>query len=200
MRQAEGRDLDALYRISLATGHEGGDASPLYADPKLIGQIYMAPYVRLAPRLTLILEDQDGVAGFLVGALDTNAWEERLEREWWPSLRVAHPDPRLAGPEASWTPDQRRADIIHRPRRTPVEVARRYPSHLHLNLLPRAQRLGNGSKMVAHWWAEHRVGAAHVGVNKANEGGLAFWRGQGFHEVKLTSPPLGRTIWLGRGS
>ena len=35
-------DLEALYPISLATGHEGGDASHLYEDGRLIGLIYSA--------------------------------------------------------------------------------------------------------------------------------------------------------------
>jgi hypothetical protein len=50
-------DLAALYAISLATGHEGGDASHLYEDGSLIGHIYSAPYAILEPRLALIIED-----------------------------------------------------------------------------------------------------------------------------------------------
>jgi hypothetical protein len=34
LRQFRSGDLNALYAISLATGHEGGDASHLYADAK----------------------------------------------------------------------------------------------------------------------------------------------------------------------
>jgi hypothetical protein len=71
-------DLDALYAISLATGFEGGDASHLYDDPRLIGHIYSAPYAVLEPELALVVEDRDGVAGFVVGVTDTSAWERSL--------------------------------------------------------------------------------------------------------------------------
>ena len=54
-------DLEALYAISLATGHEGGDASHLYEDRKLIGHIYSAPYALLEPQLALVVEDDEGV-------------------------------------------------------------------------------------------------------------------------------------------
>lgn len=84
-------DLDACYAISLATGLAGGDASHLYRDRKMMGHIYVAPYARLAPELTFVVEDAQGVAGFVAGTVDTSAWEDRLERDWWPALRGAIP-------------------------------------------------------------------------------------------------------------
>jgi hypothetical protein len=56
-------DLDDLYKISLATGLAGDDASHLYADPRLMGHIYSAPYALLEPQLAFVVEDQEGVAG-----------------------------------------------------------------------------------------------------------------------------------------
>ena len=40
----------------------------------------------------------DGVGGYIVGALDTSAFEQRQERDWWPRLRARYPEP---SPEAS---------------------------------------------------------------------------------------------------
>ena len=51
IRPFQSDDLDALYRISLATGLAGGDASHLYEDAKLMGHIYAAPYAVLEPQL-----------------------------------------------------------------------------------------------------------------------------------------------------
>jgi hypothetical protein len=81
IRNFEDAYLDDLYRISLATAHVGGDASHLYTDPKLMGQIYSVPCARLAPSLVVIAMDERGVAGFALGAVDTLSWEDRLERE-----------------------------------------------------------------------------------------------------------------------
>ena len=47
IRPFRASDLEALYAISLATGHEGGDAAHLYADPKLMGHIYATSYALL---------------------------------------------------------------------------------------------------------------------------------------------------------
>ncbi|HZR85597.1 MAG TPA: hypothetical protein VFB02_02280 [Bradyrhizobium sp.] len=49
-----------------------------------MGRIYSAPYACLEPDLALVVEDSAGVAGFAVGTTDTQSWEMRLEREWWP--------------------------------------------------------------------------------------------------------------------
>ncbi len=193
IRPFEPADLEACYAISLATGFEGGDASHLYRDPQLMGHIYVAPYAVLEPALALVVEDGLGVAGFAVGATDTVAWEDRLDRDWWPSLRSRYGDP-VNVPAEDRTPDQRRAFMIHHPARTPAVVAGKFPAHMHLNLLPRAQRRGVGPALLTAWL--ERIGARdlHVGVNRANVRGTRFWARQGFDDLAVP----GRTLWMGR--
>lgn len=193
-------DLEALYAISLQTGHAGGDASSLYRDPRLMGHIYSAPYAMLEPGLALVVEDDEGVAGFAVGATDTTAWEKLLAERWWPALRARYPLPPVAG-AATWMADQRRAHAIHHPPSTPIAIARSYPAHLHLNLLPRLQRRGIGSQLLARWTAlaaARGATALHVGINHANAAGLAFWARMGFADLPLDSVLQGRTVWKGR--
>ena len=194
-------DLDACYAISLETGLAGGDASHVYVDPRLMGHIYVAPYALLDPTLAFVVEDGNGVAGFAVGTADTVAWEGRLEREWWPSLRARYADP--AGvPPALQTPDQRRAFMIHHPTPTPAAVVARFPAHLHLNLLPRLQHQRIGSKLLDTWRqaaSGRGTRATHVGVNRSNEGAIGFWRARGFEALALEGQTVGRTLWMGCG-
>ena len=192
-------DLDACYAISLATGDAGGDASHLYRDPKMMGHIYIAPYAQLEPGLTFVVEDRDGVAGFVAGVVDTAAWEERLEREWWPPLRRQYADPVGVLPDEQ-TADQRRASMIHHPTATPAAIVARHPAHLHMNLLPRLQRRGFGSLLLGAWLTAARTRGArsfHVGVNGTNTGALHFWTKQGFAPLALESVPKSRTCWMG---
>ena len=202
IRSFEAKDLDACYAISLATGFAGGDASHLYRDPRLMGHIYIAPYALLEPVLTFVVEDHEGVAGFVAGTEDTAAWEDRLEQDWWPSLRKTYADTSDV-PPSSRTPDQRRAYMIHHPTRTPSTVVARYPAHLHMNLLPRLYRRGIGSKLFETWRAAataRRMTAFHVGVNKENTRAIPFWRSLAFEELTLDDVPEGRTLWMGRDS
>lgn len=119
-------DLDGLYAVSLATADRGGDASHLYADPRLVGHIYSAPYAALLPDLTFVIQDSEGVAGFVVGAVDTTAWERSLAANWWPSLRAQYPGI-LGRHIGELTPDQRRIEMIHRPEHVPAAIAARFP-------------------------------------------------------------------------
>lgn len=198
LRPFEPRDLAALYAISLATGLAGGDASQLYRDGQLIGHIYAGPYARLLPDRVRVVEDDDGVGGFVLGALDTVSWEGQLELACWPDLRLCYPLP--IGAPSDWTVDERRRAMIHHPVQTPADVVRDYPAHLHLNILPRLQRQGVGPMLLDVWLSlasEQGVNAVHVGVNYANAGALRFWARQGF-QVLATANKIPRTIWMGR--
>lgn len=192
IRPYRSEDLDSLYAISLATGAAGGDAAALYEDGRLVGHIYAAPYAALSPGLILVVEDAAGVAGFVLGAPDTRAFEDRLEREWWPALRQRYAAP--SGAAWAWTPDERRRHRIHVPRRTPAQVVAAFPAHMHLNLLPRAQGQGLGRTLLAAWCDSLRPAGLHVGVNPDNGGALAFWGRCGFQRLA----PAEGVVWLGR--
>jgi GNAT superfamily N-acetyltransferase len=201
IRSAVLDDLDQLYAISLATGHLGSNASHLYNDPKLMGHIYSAPYLRLSPETCFVARDDMGIAGFIVGAIDTHHFERRLEREWWPHLRAQYSDPDETERD-SWTADQRRSFMIHHPEETPEAVIEAFPSHLHMQLLPRIQGRGIGVRLLDLWLGKAREKGAvgvHVGVNSQNRRAVKFWKRNGFKAPGswATLPP-GRTVWLGR--
>jgi ribosomal protein S18 acetylase RimI-like enzyme len=189
IRDVQPDDLEALYRIALATGDSGADAAHLHRDPKLVGHLYAAPYAVLAPEFALVAEDGAGVGGYILGALDTLAFEARLEAEWWPGLRRDYADP--VGDSARWSLDQLRAYQIHHPRPPPVRITDPYPSHLHINLLPRLQGRGLGPAMLDAWL--ERIAAAgsrgvHLGVNPANHRALRFYRAYGLEEFRFPRP------------
>lgn len=201
IRAADQNDLEGFYAISLSTGHHGTDASSLYNDPKMMGHIYSAPYLTFSSELCFVVEDEIGVAGFIVGVANTEQFVDRLERDWWPALRkiYAQPDEALRD---EWTADERRCFMIHRPERAPVELTSAYPAHVHMNLLPRVQGRGIGPDLLAIWRTAARVSGArkvHVGVNRQNGGAVRFWQRNGFEPLgHLNSLPQSRGIWLGR--
>lgn len=183
-------DLEALYQISLLTGDNGQDASAQYADPDMVGHIYSAPYATLAPELAFVVEDEAGVGGFIVGALDTYAFEQRLERDWWPALRERYPAPE--GDPAGWSADQKRAFQLHHPARTPRRISEPWPSHLHINLVPRLQGAGWGKALMDRWLAavaEAGSTGAHLGVGGPNARGIRFYQTYGFAEIARFGPP-----------
>jgi ribosomal protein S18 acetylase RimI-like enzyme len=187
-------DLDALYRICVATGDAGEDAAALYRDSKILGQVYAAPYAMHCPDSTFVVEDRAGVAGYVLGPADTHRFEKTLEAQWWPQLRI-----RYSEPPAMHTHDERMAWLIHHPPRTPRRISEPWPAHLHINLLPRLQCQGLGARLIDRWLATVDAlgaAAAHLAVGTRNSRAVAFYRRYGFHELERTGPPFD-VIWFG---
>jgi ribosomal protein S18 acetylase RimI-like enzyme len=186
-------DIDALYEICLQTGDGGQDATSLHEDLRLPGHCFAAPYALFEPSLAFIAEDTSGVAGYVIGALDSQAFEKRLERDWWPGLRARYPEPPPGIPSGEWTPDQRIAHIIHHPFGTPDKLAASYPSQLHINLLPRLQALGYGRRMIETLIAALRdqgsVGV-HLHVSLRNQRAASFYQHIGFTRLPATDSHL----------
>ncbi len=182
-------DLDDLYRICVQTADVGQDATALFSDPKLPGHIYAAPYGVFQPSLVIVAEDASGVGGYVVAALDSRAFEERLERDWWPALRARYPEP-TPDLAATMTRSQLSAiERIHHPWHVSEDLAERYPSHLHINLVPRLQAKGNGRRLITALVTRLREQGStglHFFVAQRNERAVGFYRRVGFTELPAT--------------
>ncbi len=190
IRPYEPKDLDALYDICLKTGDIGEDATELYEDPKLLGQLYAAPYAVLEPGLTFVLEDSGGVCGYILGAFDSKTFYGRLETEWFSELREQYLKP--TGAEESWTKDERLIHQFYEYDATDNEALENdYPSHLHIDLLPRAQGSGNGRALMETFLAALREKGSrgvHLGTSPQNVRSEKFYLKMGFKELKRREP------------
>ncbi|MHB8528877.1 MAG: GNAT family N-acetyltransferase [Caulobacteraceae bacterium] len=193
-------DLEALYGIALATGDAGADASALFPDGRLVGDLFAAPYAALSPETAFAAEDADGVGGYIVGALDTGAFEEAAEERWWPKVRLRYREP-PGRPSPDWSRDALMRWAVHHPRRTPGRLAGPFPSHLHINLLPRLQGRGLGRRLLDLWFATARAmgsTGAHLGVSSGNTRALRFYRAYGLREPALERPPPAGVVWFSK--
>jgi GNAT superfamily N-acetyltransferase len=184
-------DLEALYSICLLTGAAGQDASPLHNDLQLVGHIYAAPYGVLEPGNVFVAEDEEGVAGYVVGTHDSQQFSDRQETEWWPALRE-----RYDGAENMSATDRERISTIMRPQRALPELVGPYPAHIHMNLLPRLRGQRIGTRLLEMWIDQARtagVKGIHLGASAGNAGGIAFWSRSGF---SILSHDDG-AVWLG---
>src|SRR5215469_1181955 len=184
IRPYQSADLDDIYRICLQTADSGQDATTLFGDPMLPGHVFAAPYGIFEPSLAWVAEDATGVAGYVLGALDSRTFEERLERDWWPALRARYPDPRqLAGPLSG--PERFVLQAIHQPFTADPALVGPYPSHLHIDLLPRLQGRGFGRRMIETLFAALRASRSpgvHLHVAPANLRAAAFYQHVGMTE------------------
>ncbi len=179
-------DLDELYSVCVRTANNGQDATSMFRDPRLPGHVHAAPYALFEPSLAFVAQDAGGAGGYVVAALDSQAFAHRLERDWWPALRASHPEPSQDLAQGL-TPKERSAlHWIHHPLGTPDDLAMGFPSHLHINLVPRLQGQGIGRQLIATVIAALRDQGSHgvhLHVTRGNQRAAGFYRHLGFAEL-----------------
>lgn len=197
IRACQPNDLEDLYRICLETAAGGAPAA--YSDPKLVGHVYVAPYALLSPQTVFVAEDPEGVGGYIAGAPDTCCFEALLEAEWWPGLRGVYSDPSDI-PRPRWSLDHSMMHRIHHPGHTPNEIVKRYPAHLHINLLAHLRGQGVGRRLMNQWLRTIRKAGsrgAHLAVGAANSRAIRFYRACGFRELYPRARARSDPVWFG---
>ncbi len=174
-------DLAGAYRVCLLTGDAGVDATGKYRDPDLLGHVYVGPYLVRGDDTQLVVVDEQGVAGYLLSADDTLAFETWAEEHWWPPLRVRYP--RIG----DGSPDARLIRKLHQPERAEPALARDYPAHLHIDLLERTRGSGIGRTLIERLLDELRardVEGVHFGVDARNVPAIGFYEHLGFRTLR----------------
>jgi ribosomal protein S18 acetylase RimI-like enzyme len=193
IRHATMSDLPRIYRTCLETGNgKGGDATALYhIDPDALGKRWCEPYVVLEPKLSFVLVDsKSNVCGYTLGALDTDSFNKRLEEQYLSQKRIQYPMPtEIKTPE-----DVVYADFHSTPSRP--TAAKKYSSHIHIDLMPYAQNRGLGKKLLLHLFNALRCEGStgvHLETFAANTRALRFYRKLGMHIIAR----VGAELFLG---
>lgn len=178
--------MSALYKICLLTGDSGRDASRVYGDEKLLGHIYAAPYALLEPELCFVLEDAMGACGYILGAFESSLFYQRFVDEWLPQVLPAYLKPSEKKTELS--ADERLIRYLFEfDAEKDQKMSQDYPSHLHIDLLPRAQKQGQGRKLMETFLAELKAKGSkgvHLGLSQHNNNAYAFYLRMGFKELE----------------
>src|SRR4051812_1412153 len=200
IRLARPEDKPGASYVCLKTGDFGKDGEPFYRDdPDALSRIFVEPYLEFEPELSLILEDGQGICGYALGALDSKKFYEAYESKWRPALCSRFPAP--SGDSAQWTRLQHVHSWYHNPDYFTPEPYDDYPSHLHIDLLPRAQGRGYGRQMLEQVMDRLKVQCspgAHLGVSAANTAAFGFYQRLGFRELIRDGAGNERVIYMGR--
>jgi GNAT superfamily N-acetyltransferase len=182
------------------TGDHGKDGEPFYReDPDALGRIFVGPYLAYEPELSLILEDKEGICGYAFGAFDSKQFYDRYEREWRQDLIKKFPMPE--GEPKSWTRVQTVYSWYHNPDYTLPAPYDEYPSHLHIDLLERAQGRGLGRRMMEMVMGKLRQRGspgAHLGVSMMNLPAFGFYQKLGFRELLRMGEGSEGCIYMGK--
>jgi len=175
---------DDAYNVCLKTADSGDDGTHLFPnDPKIIGHRYVGPYIVMSSKFAFLLKDDQGVCGYVLGALDSKDFYQKMHDTWLPKLRKMYKEPK--------EDDTSEAGGLIRSFYNPVFffpdlLQNTYPSHMHIDLLPRAQGCGNGTAMITKLlFALMGAGSpgVHLEMASNNARALRFYKKIGFKEL-----------------
>jgi ribosomal protein S18 acetylase RimI-like enzyme len=193
-------DEAAAYLVCLETGNHGDDGTPFFReDPDALGRIFVGPYLKFEPELALMLEDEQGVCGYALGALDSRTFYHRYEHDWRPALCARFPAP--TGNPSNWSRVQSVHHVYHHPDYFCPEPYDQYPSHLHIDLLSRKHRQGFGGKMMNELMNRLRDKGSpgvHLGMSASNDRAYSFYTRIGFIELIRQGEGDDQSIYMGK--
>jgi GNAT superfamily N-acetyltransferase len=184
IRNAVLSDLPYLYSICRRTGYNGGDASELVGDPNLLGHLFAAPYVVHALEWCWVVVEDGLPVGYFVSTPDTAIFYDWMEQVWVPPLREY--DKNTDGKSASEFETMLKG-MVRANQKAPL-IAKEYPAHLHMALLPEFQRQGIGTKLFSLFHQRVKdfgVQGVYIGVVKGNPGAMTFYQKQGYSKCQV---------------
>jgi len=177
-------DATDLYEVCLRTGDSGKDATGLISQERLLGDVYVGPYLELAPELALVADDGVRAAGYALAVLDTRKFEAECQQVWWPQLRARYLNP--VPDSTSGIIEAELLAIVKDPALARHPELPGYPSHLHIDLLPHIRGGGIGSRMLTTLFARLRAAGSvgvHLGVATSNSAAQRFYDRLGFVDL-----------------
>ena len=182
LRTAKVTDLPDLLRVCLETGDSGKDATHLHKLPELVGDIYVAPYVIHEPDLAYALLSDKRVVGYLLGVLDTRAFESLLVDKYWPLAKAKYQHFKTEITDS----DRELLKDLDKQGFSDESLTAKYPSHLHIDIVEEHQGAGYGKSMIAFLLEELKAAGStgvHLHMSASNDRARGFYKKFGFVEV-----------------
>lgn len=180
-------DRESVRRICFATGYMGEPADWYWRDFESFAEIWSGYYTDREPESAFVVEREGRVAGYLLGCIETA---------------------RAPSPARSIVRQMLRRGLLLRPGtaaffwRSIADTVRgpvpgsgdlrdpRWPSHLHIDLLPEVRGRGAGAALIASFFQRLREAGSpgcHLGTLAENESAIAFFERVGFRRL---GPPV----------
>ncbi|MDE3097403.1 MAG: GNAT family N-acetyltransferase [Chloroflexota bacterium] len=177
-------DRDAVRRICFLTGYMGDPADWYWRDERSFADVWSSYYTDAEPE-SLFVADADGrVVGYLLGCVDSGrAWNPVRIGARHAVGRLCLFRPGTAGFLWRTILDVALGRLLRRPAMEGSFSDPRWPSHLHINLLPEARGSGAGRALMTAWLDRLRaVGSpgCHVETLAENGRAIAFFKAMGF--------------------
>jgi ribosomal protein S18 acetylase RimI-like enzyme len=173
-------DREAVRAIVFATGFMGEPADWYWRDATSFADVWSGYYTDCEPESAFVATDGAAVVGYLLGCVDTRrapSPRAAIVRQLW--RRQLPVRPGTAG--FFW---RSVADVLRQPGVPSGELSDpRFPSHLHIDLLPAGRGRGAGRGLMEAWLDRLRAAGSpgcHLGTLAENTAAIAFFERMGF--------------------
>ena len=178
-------DRAAVRHICFQTGYMGEPADFMWRDRESWADMFSGYYTDVEPDSAFVVEIDGSVSGYLLGAVDSSkAWNPGFVLGRHIVKRGIAFRPGTA--KFVWR-SMKDAIVDVGSRRVKVRDLdfsdARWPSHLHIDLLPVARGMGAGRRLVDLWLtrlAEASIAGCHLQTMAENTGAIAFFEAVGF--------------------
>ncbi|MHA1380477.1 MAG: GNAT family N-acetyltransferase [Candidatus Helarchaeota archaeon] len=184
IRQCRKSDSKGIIEVCYKTGYMGEDVEPYFKDKKLFGLLFCLYYPKYEKEHCYVAEDKGKIVGYILGTPDS----ERQER-----LFLARFGPRILFRVFFFTSIWYFQDLklflyfARLPRSPPPsEINKKYPAHLHIDILEEYQRKGIGSMLMRKFENHMRtlgVKGIHLGTSEGNYKAVPFYKKWGYRII-----------------
>ena len=188
VRPYEKADRENVFNVCHKTGYFGEDASPHFSDGFLFGLIFSSYYIDYERENCFVADDGGRAVGYIIGTADTERQQAEFNHLVIPKvikrmfLNTLFSNPRdvifLLGLRGL---KEYEAALYA------GDLLKRYPAHLHINLLPEYQRDGLGGALMEAFEEKMRKAGArgiHLVTTEENRKAVPFYKKRGYEVVK----------------
>lgn len=197
IRPCRSDDFDAVAEICCRTGYGGRDvaSSGVFSDRVLFGLLFCRYYLLYEADLSFVAVNAAGrVVGYVLGCADTERYSRRFALLMIPRILIR------IGARTLWRDPPTVRELLRWARGVPWKAANpagpAFPAHLHMGLLPEAQRQGIGSRLLIHMEARLRdrgVGGIHLVTSNYHRQAIPFYLKHGYTQLLNR----GHRMWSG---
>ncbi|GAA1778237.1 hypothetical protein GCM10009795_025470 [Nocardioides hankookensis] len=206
MPEIEVRPYDVADRAELVdvvfqAAAEGAPGSEVWGHSASLAEIYLTPYLDLEPASTFVVLANGRPAGYLAGCVDDASFPSEEARTKAAIRKYGlwrRSGPRRFFLRAAYD------SAVCRVRRVPVAGGfhdPRWPSHLHIDLMPAARGTGAAARLMELWFERLReVGSpgCYLQTSYENSRAIAFFERAGFRRYGDTPVVPGSRFEGGR--
>lgn len=195
-------DEPLVYEVCRKTCDDGMDGTDVFPDfPNLIGDKLVGGFLTLSNEYCFVVEDETGVCGYALAALDAQDFNKRLEVAWKPELCTKYPAP-TKEPSEMLTPAEEVMSSFHtRPIAVPDIVYKHHPSRVTMSMLPSIVDSSVSKRLLACVLAALKANGSHGVFSEVTVGDknvIDFYTKLGFLEIALPDFLSDDIFFLGR--